>query len=120
MPCPGEHKSVMLLFLIVSALGWCGLALSLSLGFGLFHGFLSLSGLFGAGFGTLFALFVEDLLAAQQFEKSLVGAVAFVPGGADDAGVSAVAIAETGADGVKELHYRFIGHQVRRGETASR
>src|SRR5271165_6714062 len=43
------------------------------LGFGLFHGFLGFGGTLGAGFGALLALFVENLLAAEQFEKCLVG-----------------------------------------------
>src|SRR6201997_612774 len=65
-----------------------------SLRFGLFHGFLGFGSLFGAGFGTPFLLLVEDLLAAQQLEKSLVSAVTLVPVSADDASVSTLTIAE--------------------------
>src|ERR1700680_70342 len=60
-----------------------------------FHRLLGFGSLLGASFGTLFFLFVENLLAAQQFEESLVGAVALVPVSANDARVPALAIAET-------------------------
>src|SRR5689334_6259758 len=61
----------------------------------LFHRLFGFSSLLGASFGAFFFLFVEDLLATQQFQESLVGAVALVPSSADDAGVAAVAVAET-------------------------
>src|SRR5437588_5851564 len=84
------------LFLFVFFLCWFDAAILCSLGFGLFHRLLGLSGLLGAGFGAFLALFVEDLLDAEQFEESLVGAIALVPSRADDARVSAIAIAKPG------------------------
>src|SRR5579863_618989 len=78
-----------LLFLVVF-LYRLDAAIVSGLGFSVFHGFLGFGGFLGASFGALFFFLVEDLLAAQQFEKSLVGAVTLVPVGADDAGVSAL------------------------------
>ena len=49
------------------------------LGLRVFHGLLGFGGFLGASFGALFLLLVEDLLAAQQFEERLVGAVALIP-----------------------------------------
>src|SRR5579862_1778491 len=95
--CPSR-----LLFLVF-AFGGCGFLFRLGLRFGLFHRFLGFGGLLGAGFGTLLALFVQNLLAAQQLEEGLVGAVALIPGGADDACVFAVAIAEAWSDRIKQL-----------------
>src|SRR6185312_16883313 len=61
-----------------------GFGVGLLLGFGFFHRLASLFGLLGAGFGTLLALLVEHLLAAEQFDERLVGAVALLPRRADD------------------------------------
>src|SRR5208282_4298218 len=69
-------------------------AVMLRLRFGVFHGLLGFGGLLGAGLGALLALLVENFFAAEQFEERLVGAVAFVPVGTDDARVSAFAIAK--------------------------
>src|SRR5277367_4479680 len=96
------------LFFLVVAFGRSGFALSLSLRFRFFHGLFSFGGLLGAGFGAFLFLLVEDFLAAQQFEECLVGAVAFIPTGADDARVSALPIAKTRADRVKQLHQSLI------------
>src|SRR5579859_3876272 len=108
------------LFLLIFFLRGFDAAVVRGLGLGFFHGFLSFGGLLSPDFSALLALFIQNLLAAQQFEKSLVCAVPFIPGGADDAGVSAVAVAETGAYGVEQLHHGFVGHQVRGGEAARR
>ncbi len=67
------------LFFLVFVLDWFYAAIVLGLRFGVFHGLLGFRGLLGAGFGSLFALFVEHLFAAQQFEERFVGAVAFIP-----------------------------------------
>src|SRR5208337_4460995 len=93
-PSINFRQSIPDLFFFVFFLHRLYAAVVLGLGFGVFHGFAGFGGLFGAGFGALFALFVEHLFAAQQFEESFVGAVAFVPAGADHAGVGAVAVAE--------------------------
>src|SRR5438270_12487425 len=98
-----------LLFVIFPfALGCCGFALNLSLRFRFFHGFLGFGGFFGAGFGALLALLVQNLLAAEQLEESLVSAVTLIPVSADNAGVSAVAVAKARSDGVELLHDRPI------------
>src|SRR5580658_6452461 len=109
-----KHKQLLLL---VAALSWCRFAFNLSLRLGLFHGFLGFGGFLGTGFGAFFFLLVEDLLAAQQLEEGLVGAVALVPVGADDARVAPLAVAETRSDGVEELHHGLIGHEISRGQT---
>src|SRR5579872_1701793 len=101
---PSQKQEQLFFLVFLFAFGRCGLALSLRLRLRLFHGFLGFGGFLGAGFGALFLLLVEDFLAAQQLEESLVGAVALVPVGTDDAGVAAVAIAEPRPDRVKQLH----------------
>src|ERR1700746_2738862 len=67
-----------LLFLFPPVGGVCRSALRLSLRFGLFESLLRFGGLLGASFRTLFYLLVENLLAAEQLQKSLIGAVALV------------------------------------------
>src|ERR1041385_3467527 len=84
------------------------------LGLGFFHRLLGFFGLFGTDFGTLLAFFVEDLLAAEEFDEGLVSGVALAPSCADDARVSAVAIAEARADGVKKLLHGFVSHEIGR------
>src|SRR3954449_6829087 len=69
-------------------------------------------------FRTFFALLVQTLLAAEQFEEGFVRAVALVPAGADNASVSAVAIAEARSDRIEQLYDGFVGHQVGGGQTA--
>ena len=87
--------------------------------FRFFHCLLGFGGLLGASFGSLFALLVENLLASEQLEESLVGTIALLPCGANDARISAVAVAEAGADRIEEFHDSFVGHEIRRSETAS-
>src|SRR4029078_5753308 len=70
---------------------------------GLFHRLLGFGSLLGASFSTLFALFVQNLLAAEKLQERFVRAVTFVPSCADDAGVSPVAIAETRTDRIEQL-----------------
>src|SRR5271169_5105530 len=118
---PFAKTQAKLLFLVVLfALGRRSLALNLSLRFRLFHGFLGFGSLLGASFGTLLFLLVEDLLAAQQFEKSLVGAVTLIPVSADDARVPAIAIAKPRPDRVEQLHHGRIGHEISRSQTPRR
>ena len=62
--------------------------------FGLFHGLLGFGNFLGASLGTLLALFVENFLAPKQFEESLVRAVTLIPVSADNACITALAIAE--------------------------
>src|SRR6516225_7751543 len=115
-PCPVSIWGKLLF--LVGALGWLRrCAFGLGLRFGLFHRLLGFGSLLGTGFGALFALLVENLLAAQQFEECLVGAVTLIPGRTDDAGVSAVAVAEARSDGVEQLHDGLAGHQVGSGLT---
>src|SRR5207245_11651297 len=80
--------------------------------FGFFHGLLGFFRLLGTGFGTLLTLFFLQLLAAQQLDESLVGAVTFLPSATDDASVSAVAVAKTRANRVEQLAHRLVRHQV--------
>src|SRR5256885_2035462 len=108
-PCPNTKVR---LFLLVATLGRCSLALNLSLGLSFFHGLLGFGGALGTGLGALFLLLVENFLAAEQFEKSLVGAITLIPMGADDPGVSAFAITEAGSDRVEQLHQRLVRHQI--------
>src|ERR1700756_259920 len=113
------EPSLLFLFVFLAALGgFRGGAFGLSLCLGLFHRLLGLGGFLGASFGALFLLLVENLLAAEQFQKSLFGPVPLVPPGANGARVAAVAVAETGANRVKQLHEGFVGHEVTAGLTA--
>jgi hypothetical protein len=86
--------------------------------FGFFHGSLGFGGTFGAGLSTLLALFVEDFFAAEEFDESVIGAIAFSPSSADDAEVAAVAIAETRSDGVEKFVDGGASHEVRQGLAA--
>src|ERR1700746_2760197 len=90
-----------LLFLFPTGGGVCRSAFRLSLRFGLFESLLRFGGLLGASFRTLFVLLVENLLSAEQLQKSLIGAVALLPHRATDPCVSAVAIAKPRTNGVK-------------------
>src|SRR5215471_12965159 len=92
-PCLKVHGKRLLLFLL-AFVGRRRFFLRLSLRFRLFHRLLGFGGFFGASLGALFLLLIENLLAAKKFQESLVGAVALVPHGADDARVSAVTITE--------------------------
>src|ERR1700678_442808 len=112
------YKRSLFFLVFFLAFGGCGFALGLGLRFGFFHGLLSFGGFLGANFCAFFFLFVENLLAAKQFEESLVGSVAFVPVSADDSRVAAVAVAETRADRVEQLDESFIGHEVSARQTA--
>ena len=58
---------------------------------------LQLIAALGARVGTLLALLVENLLGSEELDESLLGSVALLEAGADDAQVSAVAIAVRGA-----------------------
>src|SRR5579872_2062242 len=98
------------LFLLVVFLYRLHSAIVHSLRFRLFHRLLGFSGLLGTSFGALFALLIKYLFTAKQFEKCLVGAVALIPRGADNAGISAVTVPEPWTNSVKKLHNRFIGH----------
>ena len=89
-----EFESLLLFFLLLAGLATITLR-GLRLGFGFFHGFLGLGYSLGAGFGAFFALLVEHLLAAQQFDECLFGAIALLPCRADDAQIAAIAVAET-------------------------
>src|SRR5215469_3794332 len=111
-PCPVNVSLVKKLFFLLVALGWSSRAFSPRLRFRLFHRLLGFGGLFGASFRTLFALFVENLLASEQFEESLVRAVALVPCCTDDARVATVPIAEARAHGIEQLHHGLVGHQI--------
>src|SRR4051812_10381349 len=113
MPCPSTQFAARLLFVVVF-LGRLHAAILRSLRLGLFHRLLGFCRLFGASFSTLLAFFVEDLLAAEKLEERLIGSVALVPGGTDDARVSAVTIAEPRTDRVEKLDHRIVGHEIRR------
>jgi len=59
-----NRRPIGLLFLFFP-LGWCRFFLRCRLRLGLFHGFLGFGSFLGAGFGALFLLCVENLLAAK-------------------------------------------------------
>ncbi len=82
-------------FDLVGAFGVVSGMLDTLLRLGFFHRALGFFGALGTGFGTLLALFFLQLLAAQQFDECGVGAIAFAPSGANNAQVSAFAVAET-------------------------
>src|SRR5215469_504972 len=87
-------------------------ALSLALGFGLFHGLLDFSGSLGAGFGALLTLFLLQGFAAEQFNEGFVGAVASLPGSTNDAQISAVAIAEARSHVIEQFGNGIACHQI--------
>src|SRR6476659_9764290 len=76
---PGPVQRLRMLFLVFFlGLGFHGGFSGLP-GFGFFHGLASFFGLFGARLSAFLALFIEYLLAAEQFEECLVGAVTLLP-----------------------------------------
>jgi hypothetical protein len=113
-----DRSSTLRLLYLVFAFGAGGRVFDSLLSFGFFHGSLGFSGAFGAGFATLLALLIEDFFAAQEFDEGVVSAVTLAPSRPDDAQVTAVAIAEAGADGVEEFVDGGAGHQVREGLAA--
>ena len=76
-PCLLNNRENLLFLIFV--LGRFHATVMGSLGLGLFHGLLGFGGFFGANFGALFLFLVENLLAAEQFQESLVGAITLVP-----------------------------------------
>src|SRR5437879_5581844 len=107
---------LLFLFFFLSSL-W---TLCLCLRLGLFHRFLGFGNPLGAGFGAFFTLLIKDLFAAQKLDERLFRSIALLPCRAHDAQIPAIAIAKAGRDGVEQLDHGFVGHQVRRGEAASR
>src|SRR5690348_11840088 len=100
---PRSRGVLLLLFLdLALALGMVGGMLDSLLGFGLFHGFLGLFGTLGAHRSALLALFLLQLLAAQQFDEGSVGTVALSPSGTNNAQVAALTIAETRRYGIEK------------------
>src|SRR3569833_3350956 len=91
------------LLLLIAAFSGLSPALLLCLGFGLFFRFVCLCGLFGLCFGVLLALFVENSLAAEEFDEGLDSAIALIPTGADDAGITALTVAESGTNGIEQF-----------------
>ena len=90
-----ELPSALLLLLLL--LLWLAAALSRLLLFGacLFHGFAGLFRALGTRFGTLLALGIDGFFAAEQFNESLLAAIAFAQAAEHDASVTTVAIAES-------------------------
>ena len=82
------------------------------LGFGFFHSLLGFSRALGPSFRAFLTLLVDHLLAAQQFDEGLVGAIAFIPPGANNPKIATVTVAETRTDSVEQLVHRFTGLQV--------
>src|SRR5438128_2034180 len=76
-------------------------ALGLRLGFGFFHSLLGFSRALGPSFRAFLTLLVDHLLAAQQFDEGLVGAIAFIPPGANNPKIATVTVAETRTDSVE-------------------
>src|SRR5438552_1950777 len=71
---PALHKLLFLFFAFRRNAS--GFGVGLLLGFGFFHCLARLFGFLGASFGALLALLVEDLLAAEEFDECLLGAIA--------------------------------------------
>src|SRR5215469_6726517 len=116
-----QEQRVPPLFFSFASLGrWFASALSLALGFGLFHRLLDFSSSLGAGLGALLTLFLLQGFAAEQFDERFVGAVASLPGSTNDAQISAVAIAEARSHVIEQFGNGIACHQIRRSLTAGR
>src|SRR6266851_259787 len=81
--------------------------------FRLFHLFLGFLSLLGTGFSALLALFIQHLLTAQEFDEGLVGAIALLPSGADNARIAPGAVAKARPNGIEQFVHGFIGHEIR-------
>jgi hypothetical protein len=53
------------------------------------HGLVDFFTTLGAGFGALLTLLVQFVLGTQKFDEGLLGSVAFLEAGADDAEIAA-------------------------------
>src|SRR5205814_1550205 len=95
-----------------------GTALLLLLCLGFFHGLARLFGFFGAKFGSLLALFVQNFFRAQQFDKCLLSAIALLEAGANDAQIASIAVTEPRTDRIEQLVHRLARHQETRREPA--
>src|SRR5579859_1993505 len=84
-----------------------------------FHRLLGFVGLLGAGFGALFALFLLDLLRAQQLDVDRLAAVATAEALADDPQIAAFAVAVARRDRVKKPVHGFASHQKTGSQPAS-
>ena len=112
-----------LLFLVfdfVGAFGVVGGMLDSLLRLGFFHRPFGFFRALGTDGRALLALFLLQLLTAQEFNERGVGAVALSPADPNDAQVSSVAVPETGSDGIEKLVHRGTRHQVRQGLAARR
>ncbi len=58
----------------------------------MFHRFAVFSGAFGADFSALLALFIQHLLAAQEFDKRFFRAICLASSSADNARISALQV----------------------------
>src|SRR6516164_1684114 len=67
---------------------------------------------FGLGIGSLRALGLNDLFAAEQLDEAGLSAVTCAPSLVDDTQVSAVAVAEAWRDMIKKAVNRFARHQI--------
>src|SRR5258706_11250931 len=85
---------------------------------GRFHLLANVFGFLGAGFRTFFALRVQRLLAAEEFDERLFAAIALAEAGEHDAGISAFAIAEARSNGIKEPGDGSAGHEIGAGLAA--
>src|SRR4029077_19148881 len=79
---------------------------------GFFHGLLGFGRTLGTSFGALLALFFLQLFAAEKLDECFVGAIALLPASADNAQVTAFAIAEARTNSVEELVHGGAGHEV--------
>ena len=69
-------------------------------------------GALGPELGTLFALLVHNLLAAENFNERLGAAVSLAESGEDDARIPAWPVAEARANRVEQLIDRLRRHEV--------
>src|SRR5438477_2362062 len=91
------------------------LRLGFAAGFG---GFLHVFGATGASFGALLALLRLDLFRAQQLDEDFFRAIATLVALADDAQISALAVAKARRDGIEEPRDRLASHEPRASQAA--
>ena len=72
---------------------------------------LEFGALLGLDLVALLTLLVELLFGAQQFDERLLGAVALLETGADNAQVAALAIAVARSHGVEQPLDCLVGHE---------
>jgi len=78
---------------------------------GFFQLFFELGALLGLDVCALLALGVDLLFGAQQLDEGLLGAIALLEAGANDAQVTALAVAIARRHGVEQPLHGLVGHE---------